>query len=106
MTHTVSAWSEPAGPVTVDAYEFIAAKIVEAAKSQKFDGHPVVLARAMVAQHTDDGEGELLSRLRDVVGLDLPIAVTLDLHANVTMRMCELAQILVFLQDLSAYRPA
>ncbi|MDB5554642.1 MAG: hypothetical protein JWL86_4626 [Rhizobium sp.] len=95
MTHTVSAWSEPAGPVTVEAYEFIAGKIVEAAKSQKFDGILLCLHGAMVAQHTDDGEGELLSRLRDVVGPDLPIAVTLDLHANVTVRMCELAQVLV-----------
>ena len=95
MTHTVSAWSEPAGPVTVEAYEFIAGKIVEAAKSQQFDGILLCLHGAMVAQHTDDGEGELLTRLRDVVGPDLPIAVTLDLHANVTVRMCELAQVLV-----------
>jgi microcystin degradation protein MlrC len=95
MTHSVSAWSEPAGPVTVEAYEFIAGKIVEAAKSQKFDGILLCLHGAMVAQHTDDGEGELLTRLRDVVGPDLPIAVTLDLHANVTVRMCELAQVLV-----------
>ncbi len=95
MTHSVSAWSEPAGPVTEEAYEFLAGKIVEAAKAQKFDGILLCLHGAMVAEHTDDGEGELLSRLRAVVGPDLPIAVTLDLHASVTKRMCELAQILV-----------
>ena len=49
----------------------------------------------MVTATTEDGEGELLERLRSIVGPDLPIAVTLDLHANVTRRMCALAQIIV-----------
>lgn len=95
MRHSVSAWTEPSGPVTVEAYEYLAGKIVEAAKAEKFDGILLCLHGAMVAEHTDDGEGELLERLRAVVGPDLPIAVTLDLHANVTKRMCALAQILV-----------
>jgi microcystin degradation protein MlrC len=95
MRHSVSAWTEPSGPVTVEAYEYLTGKIVEAAKAEKFDGILLCLHGAMVAEHTDDGEGELLERLRAVVGPDLPIAVTLDLHANVTKRMCALAQILV-----------
>ncbi|MCA3451148.1 MAG: M81 family metallopeptidase [Rhodobacter sp.] len=43
----------------------------------------------------DDDAGVLLERLRAVVGPDLPIAVTLDPHANVTARMCDLAQIVM-----------
>ena len=46
---------------------------------------------AAVADHADDAEGELLARIRAVVGPDLPIVTTLDLHANVTARMLALA---------------
>ena len=49
----------------------------------------------MVRTHSGDGEGEILERLRAIVGRDIPIAATLDLHADVTRRMCELADILV-----------
>jgi microcystin degradation protein MlrC len=95
MQHVVSAWSEPAGPVTVEAFEYLVGLIVEAAKAQTFDGILLCLHGAMVAEHSDDGDGEILARLRAVVGPDMPIAVTMDLHANVSERMCELAQILV-----------
>lgn len=43
----------------------------------------------------DDGEGELLRRIRSVVGEDMPIAITLDPHANVSKQMCALADIIV-----------
>jgi microcystin degradation protein MlrC len=39
---------------------------------------------AMVTQKHEDGEGELLRRIRDLTGPDLPIAVSFDFHANVT----------------------
>jgi len=48
----------------------------------------------MVCEHVDDGEGELLKRIRDVVGEKLPIAVSLDLHANVTPDMLEYSSVL------------
>src|SRR3546814_17484445 len=48
----------------------------------------------MVAEHVDDGEGEMLRRVRAVVGPGLPIAVSLDLHANVTPEMVEHADVL------------
>jgi microcystin degradation protein MlrC len=49
----------------------------------------------MVTDFSEDGEGELLERLRAVVGPDLPIAITLDPHANVSNRMSDLANIIV-----------
>jgi microcystin degradation protein MlrC len=49
----------------------------------------------MVPEFCEDGEGELLQRLRDILGPDIPIAITLDLHANVTLKMCALADIIV-----------
>src|SRR5690242_11692723 len=50
---------------------------------------------AMVAEHFDDGEGEILSRVRKVIGKDVPLVVSLDLHANVTPQMVEHADALI-----------
>ncbi|XPG48606.1 diaminopropionate ammonia-lyase [Variovorax sp. KK3] len=77
--------------VTVDAYERIVGEIVDAAKTLAFDAIYLDLHGAMVARHVDDGEGELLSRLRRVVGTETKIVVTVDSHANVTRRMLDLA---------------
>ena len=46
---------------------------------------------AQCAQGTDDVEGELLAAVRDHVGADVPVAVLLDLHANVSPLMLEQA---------------
>ncbi|NIO11683.1 MAG: microcystin degradation protein MlrC, partial [Deltaproteobacteria bacterium] len=46
-------------------------------------------------EHTDDGEGTLLQLLRDRVGWEVPIGTTLDLHANVTDRMAQLADVMI-----------
>jgi microcystin degradation protein MlrC len=49
----------------------------------------------MVAEHLEDGEGELLRRVRAVVGADTPVVASLDLHANSTPEMAALATGLV-----------
>lgn len=97
LEHVVSAAAEPAGPVTRDAFDRIGGAIVQAAMAIKddLDGILLGLHGAMVTDFAPDGEGELLARLRAVVGPDVPIAVTLDPHANVTAKMCEHADILI-----------
>jgi microcystin degradation protein MlrC len=97
MPHVLSTSAPPAGPVTRDAFDLIAAEIVAAARARRafLDGIALGLHGAMVTTFDEDGEGELLERLRSAVGPDLPIALTLDPHANVTVRMCALAQIIV-----------
>ena len=49
----------------------------------------------MVVEDIFDAEGELLEKLRKIVGGEIPIAITLDLHANVTEKMCQNANIIV-----------
>jgi microcystin degradation protein MlrC len=93
--HAVSASASPAGPVTRAAFDEIAGSIIAAAQAGPLDGIALGLHGAMVVEDHPDGEGLLLERLRAVVGPDLPIAVTLDPHANVTARMCDLAQIVM-----------
>lgn len=94
VTHTISAAAGPGGRVTRDAFDALATPLTDAAQ-RSWDGIFLVLHGAMVTDFCEDGEGEVLKRLRAIVGPDLPIAVTLDPHANVTTAMCDLAQILV-----------
>ncbi|CAB3631925.1 MAG: M81 family metallopeptidase [Achromobacter pulmonis] len=89
--HTVRtviwAGASPSAHVTRDAYERIAGEIVDAARAGGFDAIYLDLHGAMVAEHLDDGEGELLARVRALVGPAVPVVGSLDLHANVTARM-------------------
>ena len=85
----------PSAEVTQDAFERISGKIVEAASEQRPDAVYLDIHGAMVAEHVDDGEGELLRRIRQVVGRKVPVVCSLDLHANVTELMLQQADVLV-----------
>lgn len=89
------AGASPSAHVTRDAFERIAGEIVEAAQRAAADAVYLDLHGAMVAEHVDDGEGELLARVRAAVGPGVPIVASLDLHANVTERMLANADALV-----------
>jgi microcystin degradation protein MlrC len=92
------AWAaaSPSAHVTREAYERIADEMVRRlAADGPFDGVYLDLHGAMVTEHLDDGEGELLARVRRVVGARVPIVASLDLHANVTRAMVERADGLV-----------
>ncbi|MGY8997857.1 MAG: M81 family metallopeptidase, partial [Alphaproteobacteria bacterium] len=49
---------------------------------------------AMVVETTEDGEGTLLKRIREMAP-DLPIAISLDLHANITNEIVDNCDVLV-----------
>lgn len=79
------AHANPSGPVDDDAFEFMAEAILKAVKAG-CDGILLDLHGAMVTKSHDDGEGELLARIRTIAP-DTPLGVALDLHANVTPLM-------------------
>jgi len=87
--------ASPSAHVTEDAYERIVGEMVAAAAEGGFDAVYLDLHGAMVARHVDDGEGELLARIRAKVGAAVPVVASLDLHANVTERMLSSADALV-----------
>jgi microcystin degradation protein MlrC len=95
--HALSAAAQPGGPVTRDAFDRLSDVIVAQARALVGDLNGILLGLhgAMVTDFCEDGEGELLERLRAVVGTQLPIGITLDPHANVTGKMCALADIIV-----------
>lgn len=84
--------AEPSGPVTDEAFEEFAGRIVDGiGHADPLDGVYLDLHGAMITERFDDGEGELLARLRHRIGDDVPIAISLDLHANVSPAMVKLA---------------
>ena len=89
------AAAEPSAHVTRDAFERIAAMLLDdVAAARPFDAVYLDLHGAMVCEHLEDGEGALLARLRAAVG-EAPLVASLDLHANVTEDMAAAADALV-----------
>lgn len=86
----------PSAHVTEDAFERIMAMMIEELRSAgSVDAVYLDLHGAMVTEHFDDGEGEILRRVRAVIGRDVPLVVSLDLHANVTAQMVAEADALI-----------
>ena len=100
-TLTASGWAgaNPSAHVTREAFERIAgdidADLRAALAGPGVDAVYLDLHGAAVTQHLDDPEGELLARIRAVVGPRVPIVASLDLHANVTAAMLSVADALV-----------
>ena len=100
LGHTMvgTAWgaASPSAHVTADAFERISNQMIQKLKAAlPVDGVYLDLHGAMVVETYDDGEGELLRRVREAVGPRVPVVASLDLHANVTRAMVELADGLV-----------
>lgn len=82
----------PSSYVERDAYERVAGAILEdlaaaGAAEGRINGLYLDLHGAMVAEHYEDGEGELLRRIRGLVGDKIPIVTSLDFHTNLTPEM-------------------
>ncbi|WP_213770396.1 M81 family metallopeptidase [Bradyrhizobium sp. dw_78] len=97
LVPTISCGASPSAYVTEDAFERIVNVMVDGIRSAgpPLDAVYLDLHGAMVTEHFDDGEGEILARVRNVIGKDLPLVVSLDLHANVTPAMIEHADALI-----------
>ena len=89
----VMAHANPSGPVSDEAFEALSGAIL-AAIAEGCDAILLDLHGAMVTQSHDDGEGELLARIR-AIAPDVPLGVALDLHANVTPRMVAQSDVIV-----------
>jgi microcystin degradation protein MlrC len=82
--------AEPSSFVTGDAFEKVCDQFCQSLQAAgELDAVYLDLHGAMVSENFEDGEGELLRRVREIVGADLPVVVSLDLHANVTEAMVE-----------------
>ncbi len=85
--------AEPGGYVSDEAFDRISGEIVEGIAEADADAAYLDLHGAMATRRHDDGEAEILRRIRSRVGPGFPIAVSLDLHGNLSRRFFELATV-------------
>jgi microcystin degradation protein MlrC len=84
----VAAEAMPSGLVQREPYEYLTGRILDELRTGAFDCAMLDLHGAMVAEPDWDGEGGLLEAMRRIAP-DLPIAVTLDMHGNITQRVVD-----------------
>ncbi len=85
---TLMASATPAGRVTDAVFNEIVTELIQRIQSlPNLDGVLLALHGAMVVESYPDGDGEVLRRMRRVLGADFPIVTTLDHHTNVSEQM-------------------
>lgn len=78
-------FAEPSGYVTDNAFNRVTGLLTQLLrKANQLDGVYLDLHGAMVTESHEDGEAEILRLVREVVGPDLPVVVSLDLHGNMS----------------------
>lgn len=88
--------AEPGGRVEDHAYDWISARILQGLEHLPgCDAVYLDLHGAMVTQSIDDAEGDLLARVRALIGTEIPLIASLDMHANVTKAMAQAADALL-----------
>jgi microcystin degradation protein MlrC len=95
----VFSWITPTGASTRDAFEHLAGRMIAALRKHgPWDGVLLPQHGAAVADHHLDADGEFIHRVRDAVGAEVPVGVTLDMHANISQRMVEHADVITVFQ--------
>jgi microcystin degradation protein MlrC len=96
VTCGLCAWAQPGGPVARGVYEALRNELLgQLAAAGPVDAVFLVLHGAMIAHGYHDCEGDLLERVRALVGPDVPVGALLDLHATLTPRMLASGAVLV-----------
>lgn len=92
----LAAASVSGGPLDSECYDWLRSRIVDALKgAPPVDGVALVLHGSTAAESEDDPEGSLLAAVRGILGAEVPVVSTLDLHAHVTPAMVKHATALV-----------
>jgi microcystin degradation protein MlrC len=95
LVQPIAAAATPGGKTPAEDWAHLSGAVLEACQEGPFDGVLLSLHGAMVTEDQDDAEGDLLRRLREKLGAEIPIAITLDIHANVSNAMARLANIVI-----------
>lgn len=78
----------PGGRVSREAFETMRDEILAGIRAAlPVDGVLLGIHGAMALEHNDDGEGPLITAVRELVGPDIPIVAPLDLHTNLSEEM-------------------
>ena len=95
-----TSWADPAGLVARTTYEELRDAILDQLRAaMPVDGVVLGLHGAMVAQGYDDCEGDILSRVREIVGPDILVCAELDPHSHLTKKRAEAADFFVYFKE-------
>ena len=87
---TLVGKSLPGGTVTREAYESLVGKTLKLLKEKgPYDGLFFDIHGAMSVVGLQDAEGDFIERIREVVGTDVLISTSMDLHGNVTEKLAK-----------------
>lgn len=94
------SFAEPAGLVSREAYETLRDEVLEQLRAaMPLDGVLLGLHGAMVADGYDDCEGDLIERVRAIVGPQAPIGVELDPHCHMTRKRVANATVIICFKE-------
>ncbi|MEE4013865.1 M81 family metallopeptidase [Roseibium sp. FZY0029] len=100
MVEGTAAWADPAGLVSRHTFEGLRDEILDQlAAGGPFDVVVIGLHGAMVADGYDDPEGDFLSRIRLIVGPDVPVIATFDPHSHLTAKRVAAADALIAFKE-------
>lgn len=92
MVPVMAASATPGGPLTDETYDCLVSELLMTlSEALPFDGLLLALHGSMVTQTLNDADGETLRRVRAHLGANMPIVLTLDMHANLTATMVHAA---------------
>jgi microcystin degradation protein MlrC len=87
---TLRGRATPGGIVTREAYESMTEEILDRLEAVlPLDGLFFDIHGAMSVVGLDDPEGDLLARIREVIGTDVLVSTSMDLHGNVSQRLAQ-----------------
>ena len=92
----ITASAQPAGRTTRAAYERLRGELLDDLRAVlPVDMVLLALHGAMVAEGEDDCEGDILARVREIVGPDVVIGAEIDPHCHLTPRMVAHADLII-----------
>ena len=96
----LSAYAEPGAPVQTECYVMLRDRLLsELKRSLPVDAVLLDLHGAMASQQCEDCEGDVLTRIRELVGPAVPVGAVLDPHAHLTPVMVSQAQFMAFMKE-------
>jgi microcystin degradation protein MlrC len=96
VVESICTYAEPGGRIVRPAYEKLRDELLaDLERAMPVDMVVLALHGAMAAEGYDDCEGDILGRIRAIVGPKVPVGAEFDLHAHVTRAMVREATVLV-----------
>jgi microcystin degradation protein MlrC len=95
-----AAWADPAGLVNRSAYESLRDEVLDQLRAaMPVDAVVLGLHGAMVAAGYEDTEGDILARVREIVGPDILVCAELDPHSHLTPQRLKAADFFVYFKE-------